>query len=61
MKKQIIRKIDSMIGYLKMVKKLIADGKSEQIETPDILCIVSILLAGTFDELNEYLKFKDAA
>lgn len=61
MKEQIIRRIDSMIGYLQMVKEQVANGTTEQSDSLDILSLVSLLLDGTYKDIKEYFKLKEAA
>lgn len=59
MTQQIIRNIDSMIGYMKIVKKNVASGTPERIDTLDLLTFVSAGLDATYNEIKEHFKMEE--
>jgi len=61
MKQQIIKEIESAIGYLNLIKEEIANDKPERIDALDQLSLVQMMLGLTYKDIKKHLKLKKAA
>lgn len=59
MEKKIIRNIDSMIGYMKLVKKNVASGKPERTDSLDLLTFVAVCLDAIYNDIKRQYNLKE--
>lgn len=59
MTQQIIRDIDSMIGYMKLVRKEVANGHPERVDALGILQFVDLSLGATYNKIKEHFKLTE--
>lgn len=57
--KLITDRIDSMIGYLNLVKEGVENNTPENNDSLDILSFVSVLLTSTYNDISETYHIKE--
>lgn len=59
MEKQIIQNINSMIGYLEMVREEVKKGTPEKVDSLDVLAFVGVILNTAYDNIKEQFHLQD--
>lgn len=59
MKEKIIKNIETMIQYLELIKQEVMNGTPEQIDSLDMLSLVSICLESTYKEIKQHFNLSE--
>ena len=59
MKQKIIENIDSMIGYLQLIKEEVANGTPERVDSLDLLQFISVGLEATYNNIKQHFHIEE--
>jgi len=59
MKQKILSNIDSMIGYLKLIRKEVENGTPERVDALDLLSFVSVGLEATYNQIQKHFHISE--
>jgi hypothetical protein len=59
MENQIIQNINSMIGYLEMVRDEVKKGTPEKVDSLDVLEFVGVGLSSTYKDIKQQFHLSD--